>query len=130
MIAPAAYVQSLLGRAYTPDFRCWDLVKQVERDLFGRAVPSIASDIETPRQILRTFECHPERARWRLSDNPSSGSIVLMGGARREHHAGVYLDIDRCGVLHTLPDHGVIYEPWRDILARCGIVNIYQFIGP
>lgn len=120
------YVNRLLGRPYTPDFRCWDLVRLVQAHLFNRALPSVPQDIETPKAMMREFDRHAEKANWRRADRPSEGAIILMGGARREHHAGVYLSVNRGGVIHTLPDSGVQFEPWRDLIARCGIVNIYE----
>lgn len=129
MICLSDYINRLIGRPYTPDFRCWDLVRLVQADLFNRDLPSVPADITSPRAMMREFEHHAEKAKWSLSEMPSQGCIILMGGARREHHAGVYLEVNRGGVIHTLPTTGVQFEPWRDVVARCGTVNIYEPIG-
>ena len=122
------YVNRLLGTPYTADFRCWDLVRKVQADLFKRDLPSVPADIVSALAIFKAFDKHEERKRWQKVDMPSHGAIVLIGGGAREHHAGVYLDLERGGVLHTEPHIGVQFEPWAHLTARAPTTNIYEII--
>ena len=81
------YVNRLLGTPYTADFRCWDLVRKVQADLFKRDLPSVPADIVSALAIFKAFDKHEERKRWQKVDMPSHGAIVLIGGGAREHHA-------------------------------------------
>lgn len=114
MTDPAAYVSALQGRPWSLKAHCWDLVRQVQRDLFGRDLPAVLiADRLNARDLVRIFHAHDERARWQPVTQPVHGAIVLMhrpGAHARAIHAGVYLDLDGGGVLHADEDAGVTFD--------------------
>ncbi len=120
------HITPMIGRPYRPDFRCWDLVRYVSRVVFNRPLPEVPNDVEGRFQIARAFRSSPERARWRLTSSPQSGSIVLIGAAIRETHAGIYIGIDGGAVLHTEERTGVVLEPIAELTMRTHTVNCYE----
>lgn len=97
--------------AQGPDrFNCWGLVRHVQREHFGRELPLIQVDGDDNAAIRRAFMHHPEHARFEMVAVPAHGDIVEMGNTDDVWHVGVWLDIDRGGVLHCLQGAGVIFS--------------------
>lgn len=119
---PAAYVSALQGRPWSTEQHCWHLVAQVQRDLYGRDLPAVELDDKpTALQLVRKFNSHPERVRWHQVTLPHDGAVVLLnrpGSKVRAIHAGVYLDLDRGGVLHVDDPHGVTFDSLLDLQLR------------
>lgn len=118
----AAYVSARQGRPYTSDEHCWWLVRETQRDLFGRDLPAVLIDeVLGPRELVRAFHGHPERQQWQEVSRPQHGGVVLMhkpGAHARAIHAGIFLDLDGGGVFHTDEDHGVTFDTLFDLSVR------------
>lgn len=129
-VSPAAYVSALQGRPWGIEAHCWDLVRQVQADLFGRELPPVLiPDKLTAPELVRAFHSHPERERWQQSSLPRDGAIALMyrpGAHARAIHAGVYLDLDCGGVLHVDDPHGVVFDGMLDLNVRNWRAEFYQ----
>lgn len=121
-MTPAEYVSERQGQPYTLENHCWALVRETQRDLFGRALPEIVlDDHPTPLALVRAFHRHPERQRWSQATMPVHGAIVLMhrpGSGARAVHAGTYLNIETGGVFHTDEDHGVTFDTTFELNLR------------
>lgn len=123
---PAKYVDDLINRPVAAAFSCWRLVIEVQRGLFGRELPSLLDVVRRgaagPVENARQFAGHPERARWQESDYPVNGAVVLMrqSGANLGafEHAGVYVDLDGGGVLHSDQPHGVVFDTLPMLAVR------------
>lgn len=62
---PAAYVSALQGQPNTVERHCWEWVREIQRDLFGRDLPPVLiPDRLNARELVRAFHGHEERARW------------------------------------------------------------------
>ena len=115
-IAPGPYVTVLINRPWDRGgLHCWRLVRDVQRDLFGRDLPPVFDTAPDRRATkAEAFADHPERARWREITAPAHGAVALMArkGARPDfvEHAGVWLDIDGGGLLHVDAPHGVVFD--------------------
>ncbi|SEE59484.1 hypothetical protein SAMN05519104_6662 [Rhizobiales bacterium GAS188] len=123
MLDRAAYVDALIGAPWQGDgLHCWALVRQVQRDLFGRELPAVLNAApEDPREAMRLFASHHERGRWLEVQRPIDGAIMLASRAltgRRSCHAGVYLAIGQGGVLHVDAPHGVVLDDLMILAAR------------
>lgn len=111
-----AYISALINQPWARDGRhCWRLVREVQRDLFGRKLPVVLDmaplGAAGARLKARLFRDHPERQRWREIHEPEHGAIaILRGQTGYEQHAGVYLDFDCGGVLHTDTPFGVVFD--------------------
>ena len=119
-MTPAEFVNAHVGLPYDrARLHCWELVRMAQAEVFGRALPMYARPERLSDQI-RAFEEHKERENWQRISAPDHGAIVLLGriGSRRDLHAGVYLAIDRGGILHTDEPHGVVFEDMMQIEAR------------
>lgn len=123
------HIAPMIGLPYRPGFRCWDLVRHVSLVLFDRHLPEVPEEIEGNLQIARAFRGNPERAKWRITNWPHSGSIVLMGAATREMHAGIYLDIDGGAVLHTQEKTGVALDAFSELRSNVHTLNCYEYVG-
>lgn len=123
----AAYVARRNGEPWEmTGLHCWELVRQVQRDVYGRELPEIpgihAIDVFA---LARVFNDHEERSRWREVPRPVDGAIVLMGRAgsstrSRDIHAGVYMAVDRGGILHIDRPHGVAFDGLAELSAIRG----------
>jgi hypothetical protein len=93
--------------------RCWAFAATVEHALFGRALPVVAvSQGLGVGWVKHAIAYHPEHQRWRLRPaaphglvDAMDGALVLMSGAGRPHHIGVWLKAERA-VLHA--DHQAV----------------------
>lgn len=122
MTDPAAYVSARQGRPYTDTEHCWWLVREAQRDLFGRDVPAVLiAGALNARALVQAFHGHAERRNWRQTARPEHGAIVLMhkpGAHARAIHAGIYLALDGGGVFHTDTDHGVTFDGLFELSVR------------
>lgn len=126
MVDAGRYVSRLINRPWTRINNCWRLVREVQRDLFGVTLPPIINIApeggraarETRRELFTT---HEERRQWQESDVPTHGAVALMrlpaASVGDFQHAGVYLDLDGGGVLHTNKPHGVVFDSLSDLMA-------------
>ncbi len=119
----AERIVALMARG-SPPGQCWAFVVAVERELFGRVLPAVPDSAEpNMRWVKNAFASHPQRQRWTLRPparhglaGVTDGALVLMSGAGRPHHVGVWLKRERA-VLHA--DHqGVKFEDVLTLRAR------------
>jgi hypothetical protein len=120
-----AYVTRLINQPWARDGRhCWQLVREVQRDLFGRELPVIVDvapvGTDGLREKHRLFSTHAELANWREVSTPTHGAVAIMsrGVSTMFTHAGVFLDVDGGGVLHTSAPHGCVFDSLLDLSAR------------
>lgn len=112
-------IEKLLGKPYKPGangpnaYDCWGLVQVVQKELFGREMPDIRTppSDNNPRTMIAFIRSHPARKQWRKADGPRHGRIVEMCRSNLPFHIGVYLDIDRGGILHAAQGLGVVFDP-------------------
>src|SRR5262245_5645291 len=98
-----------------PDaFDCWGLTRHCQREVFGRAMPALtaadAADRDDIRAVMRAIKEHPLHALWTRAGAPHHGGIVTMAHHRYPSHIGVFLKLDRGGVLHCLKEDGVRFD--------------------
>ena len=98
------------------EFDCWHLACHVERELFGRELPSV----DVPANpgwawMLQTIAAHPEQENWLERPQPNAliaagdGALVLMARVQRAAHIGVWL-LPEQGVIHCEQTSGVMFE--------------------
>jgi hypothetical protein len=121
--ATANYLGGLINQPWAQDGRhCWRLVFEIERDLFGRILPTIVDVVPPRSERALIFATHAERRHW-VTSLPRDGAIVLM---RREaaqpnnySHAGVFLELEEGGVvIHTDEPHGVVLDTLPELKLR------------
>jgi cell wall-associated NlpC family hydrolase len=122
MVDHVEFINELIGKPYAynakgPDaYDCYHLVVHVQRELFGREFP----DLEIPsepsfkliaRMVDDKIRTSSEFKNWILADQRTAdvGSVVLLGGALRMSHLGVYFPQDR-SILHVDKPDGVMYQ--------------------
>lgn len=107
-----------IGLPYHPsDFNCWHLVQQVQREQFGRELPSFTVSGARLHEVAQTFHHAAERQNWHRTDKPGHGCCVLMRRTRYPIHIGVWLEIDGGGVLHNLENLGVVFQKPQDLIG-------------
>ena len=96
------------------EFDCWQFACHVERELFGRDLPSVDVPADPSWDwMLQTIAAHPEQANW--LERPQGlisvgdGALVLMARVQRAAHIGVWL-LPEQGVIHCDQTSGVIFE--------------------
>ncbi len=114
--AAAAFVRSVIGMpwqsgAQGPDaFDCWGLARAAQRELFGYELPPVSVNANHLRSVIEAIEGHAIRQEWHNVEIPAHGDLVTL--ARHDHptHIGVYLAVDRGGLLHCARDVGVCFD--------------------
>lgn len=108
-----AYVRSLLGRPYDKAVaNCWHLVVEVQRELFGRELPSATDEaIHSERERAALMTTSPARLDWREVETPQDGALAFLGRVpSRPIHAGVYLSEGGGVILHSDAPHGAVLD--------------------
>lgn len=120
-----AYVSRLINQPWARDGRhCWQMVREVQRDLFGRELPVVVEVAPVGSEGLhakhKLFSTHAELANWREVATPTHGAVAIMsrGVLTMFTHAGVYLEIDGGGILHTAAPHGGVFDSLLELHAR------------
>lgn len=122
-----AYVSDLINTPWERSrLHCWSTVCKVQRDVFGRALPVVfdagGGGGEGRRYRREAFAGHAERGRWTEVGVPRHGAVALMrrsaAPAGDYEHAGVWLDLDGGGVLHSDYPHGVVFDSPIELAAR------------
>lgn len=107
---------------------CWDFLRRVSAEEFGRTIPALPVLAADPRAVRRAFETGAERAAWEETARPVDGDAVLMAAGRRPCHVGLFVAPGR--VLHSVEGAGAILTPLA-ALDRLGyrVVGIYRRTG-
>lgn len=114
----AQFLSSLIGQPWQwSGGNCWDFAAHVQRELFGRDLPSIAVPRElSKRWVLQAFDGHPERSAWQeVPEGPggliaaSDGALVLMAHLKLPGHIGVWLSPEGA-IIHCDEKNGVSFE--------------------
>ncbi|MGJ4893784.1 hypothetical protein ACQR2B_06570 [Bradyrhizobium oligotrophicum] len=112
------FLAPLIGEPWSWRARnCWEFAAHVQRELFGRTLPSVAVPDEPKwRWMIAEIGRNPERARWReVEQGPhglitaADGALVLMGRFAGAGHIGVWLAAER-KVIHCDRRNGVCCE--------------------
>jgi hypothetical protein len=118
------FVEDVIGRAYEPaGLHCWELVRACQAAVFGRALPPVLVAPERKRELVEMMSLRHSYHGWNQIESPAHGAVVFM--TRNGHdiskaacHAGVWLDLDGGGLLHTDDPHGVVFESLPELSAR------------
>lgn len=124
LIEPAAFVDLTIGRQYEPSgLHCWELARACQAKVFGRALPPVLVAPERRRELVEMMGLRHVHTGWREVPAPAHGAVVFM--TRNGHdislaacHAGIFLDLDGGGVLHTDDPHGVVFDAIPVLAAR------------
>lgn len=120
----AAFVHLVIARPYeATGLHCWELVRLCQEMLFGQVLPPVLVAPERKRELIGLMDLRHSYPGWREVEQPEHGAVVFMtrkgqGAERAACHAGVYLDLDGGGVLHTDDPHGVVFETAPELTAR------------
>lgn len=130
------WATSLIGKPWKagqvgPDaFDCWGLVQYVQREHYGRVLPTIAPQNYSVLATAREFANNPERARWQAVVRPQDGDVALLAHAKYPSHVGVWLNVDGGGLLHCVEGQGVIFQPPQVLrMHGWGKITYYGFTG-
>lgn len=122
--ATLQYLAAVMGRAYEPaGLHCWELVRSCERIVFDRELPPVLVAPERMAELVGLMQMRKSYPGWREVEAPAHGAVVFMTrngheASRAACHAGVWLDLDGGGVLHTDAPHGVVFESLPELKAR------------
>lgn len=114
------FLEELIGKPWKlgakgPEaFDCYYLVEHVQRDLFGRTMPTVeyASDLSFKgiiREINKHVAAHADTWGYVEQRDANDGAIVIMGSAVHGSHLGVWFARERA-VLHVDNPEGVTFE--------------------
>jgi hypothetical protein len=118
-----AYIQWLIGQPWERHgAHCWRLVDQIQKDLFGRQVPFGPLAVPCRARRREMLAQDPEPYGWQEIAQPVNGAVARMyrvgGNPHDLEHAGVFLDLDRGGVIHSDQPHGVVFDSLLELTVR------------
>ena len=116
------------------EFDCWGLVVDIHRRFYGRELEIIPVEESNLRQLIKTFDAHPEKQNWDTVKNPIEGDIALMRQSRHPIHVGEWIDVNakgnECGMLHCMQGAGVVFQNLQSLaLTGWKIENYYRYKG-
>lgn len=104
-------------------YDCLGLMTHVMREHYCRDVPDLYVGGENGPALMGMH------AQWRPVDAPGDGDMVVMARTR-EDHVGVWLDVDRGGILSALDGPGVVFQTKRQAeLSGWGSFRFYRWRG-
>lgn len=113
-------LNTLIGKPYVvgkegPDeYDCWGLAKFIQKELFGRELPSIQESPSSLKGLMNFVKEHEVRKKWQVAKNyPIHGQLVELSKSENPFHIGVYLNIDGGGILHSIDKLGVCFDKIR-----------------
>ena len=94
-------------------------------------MPLVDVDAFDTRAVIRSFEGHPENARWPRVEKPGDGDGVKMTPGTRDLHVGVWLDLNGGGILHCVRNLGVRFDDRFKVERVLGfnILGFHRFDG-
>ncbi len=122
--ASAWFLELVIGQDYDPTgLHCWELVRQCQQTVFKRDLPLVLVAPERRRELLDMMELRKLNPHYVEVPEPVHGAVVFMTKnghdvSRAACHAGVWLDLDGGGILHTDDPHGVVFETMLQIKLR------------
>lgn len=116
-MSPAAHwAAHLIGRRWSPEFRCWDLVREVFVIRYGVRMPIVAIGEEGNAAVIR--EASAVSGWVRANAPPIDGDIVLMQGPVGRH-VGVMIAVGpRLLLLHNAGNMGADGVPRGAVIAQ------------
>lgn len=114
----ADFLAPLIGQPWAWQSRnCWEFAVHIQRELFGRDLPSVTvPDYPKWRWMVTEVGHHPERQNWApVAAGPhglvqaADGALCLMGRFSGPGHIGVWL-ADQQKVIHCDRNRGVCLE--------------------
>jgi len=113
--------------AQGPDsFDCWGFFRFIQKNHFGLEVPFIDADANNMRDVIGNMTGNEERKNWIKTSLPKEGDAVLMAHSKYPSHVGVWLNVDRGGVLHCIRGEGVVFSALSS-LKLCGWGRVEYF---
>ena len=100
----------MAGQQGPDSFDCWGFVRYVLKEEYGYDVPCVNVNPECLRDVLVAFRTDLAFTAFEEVDAPQDGDVVLMRQAKHPVHAGLWLDIDGGGVLHSVRGNGVVFQ--------------------
>jgi len=77
------FLSPLIGQSWAWQSRnCWEFAVHIQRELFGRALPSVAvPDDPKWRWMIHAIAAHPERDNWEAVPDGEHGLVMAADGA-------------------------------------------------
>lgn len=124
------WVGKYIGEEWTQENDCWAFFRRVQREQYGRELPPIDIDSLNLRQILGTFEAHPERRLWHQTETPQDGDGVLMGRNDHPIHVGIWVLVMGGRVLHCEQKAGVVLQDMTSLKMHLwNNIRFYRYAG-
>lgn len=100
----------LAGATGPGAYCCWGLAQVCEQEVFARDIPMVEINEYSALSIKRAMRTHPLWTTWRPHADPRHGDVVKMFRPTIPDHIGVYLNIERGGILHSARGDGVRFD--------------------
>lgn len=102
-------------------FDCYSLVRHIQRQLHGVAMPIIDVDSASARAVADAFATSDEYANWQECSKPIDGDVVMMMRGSRLPHIGLWADVDGGLIFHSLEGIGTCYHAPSRLMTQTGL---------
>ncbi|MCM8530663.1 MAG: NlpC/P60 family protein [Lentisphaeraceae bacterium] len=91
---------------------CWSFARLVLKRHFNRDVSEIVYNPHHLFSVAKTIDFQKEQSHWQKiedGEKKNDGDVVLMTKSDTPIHVGIWLNVDRGGVLHCVDGSGVVF---------------------
>lgn len=132
-----AFLEMVIGEPYNRDgLNCWEAVRRYYQVVHNVELPPVLIAPSRMKELIGMMELRKTYAGWVEVPQPQHAAIVFMTKNGHEVsnaacHAGIWLDFDGGGILHTDDPHGVVFETLGQIkLHNWGDFSYYVRVSP
>jgi hypothetical protein len=101
-----------------PDaYSCWGITRACQRVVFERELPLVLVDETNTRAVIEAIAASPLHEQAEIVARPAHGDLVTMSRHDHPRHIGVYLALDRGGILHCYEKAGVRFDTIATLAA-------------
>lgn len=112
-----------------PDkYDCHGLVVDIQKNVYNKTMPDVKVNSDSLFSVVKAISKNKIWNQFKKIDKPEDGCLVKMFTAEEPNHIGVYVDIDRGGVIHSLRNQGVVWDHLFILKKTYAQIEFWRFL--